>query len=121
MLITGGTDAYDGDPDGWTLRTADGTRAAHVEPTVAITQNGPEILTQLARTQATPETPPSETRVGSNQRPRSVGTPTAPATSRPRLRNGIGAVTNPQARRHSSHGRCVGRAPAREHGLGAAS
>ena len=25
-----GTDAYDQDPDGWTLRTADGTRAAHI-------------------------------------------------------------------------------------------
>jgi methionyl aminopeptidase len=53
MLITGGTDAYDHDPDGWTLRTADGTRAAHIEHTVAITENGPEVLTQLARTQTT--------------------------------------------------------------------
>jgi methionine aminopeptidase type I len=50
MLIAGGTDAYDDDPDGWTLRTADGTRAAHIEHTVAITENGPEVLTQLART-----------------------------------------------------------------------
>ncbi|MCD2195197.1 type I methionyl aminopeptidase [Actinomycetospora endophytica] len=45
MLITGGTDAYDEDPDGWTLRTADGTRAAHIEHTVAITEQGPEVLT----------------------------------------------------------------------------
>lgn len=33
------------DPDGWTLRSADGTRGAHAEHTVAITDNGPEILT----------------------------------------------------------------------------
>ena len=48
MLISGGTDAYVEDPDGWTLRTADGTRAAHVEHTVAVTESGPEVLTQLA-------------------------------------------------------------------------
>jgi methionyl aminopeptidase len=52
MLIAGGTDAYNDDPDGWTLRTADGTRAAHIEHTVAITENGPEVLTQLTRTAA---------------------------------------------------------------------
>jgi len=33
------------DPDGWTLRSADRTRGAHAEHTVAITPNGPEILT----------------------------------------------------------------------------
>jgi methionyl aminopeptidase len=32
--------------DGWTLRSADGTRGAHAEHTVAITDQGPEILTQ---------------------------------------------------------------------------
>ena len=48
MLITGGTDAYDEDPDGWTLRTADGTRAAHIEHTVAITERGPDVLTRPA-------------------------------------------------------------------------
>ena len=31
--------------DGWTLSTADGSLAAHFEHTVAITANGPEILT----------------------------------------------------------------------------
>ena len=31
--------------DGWTVVTADGSRAAHFEHTVAITDNGPEILT----------------------------------------------------------------------------
>ena len=33
------------DADGWTLRTADGSRAAHVEHTVAITDDGPRVLT----------------------------------------------------------------------------
>jgi methionyl aminopeptidase len=46
MLIAGGTDDYVADPDGWTLRTASGTRAAHVEHTVAVTEDGPEVLTR---------------------------------------------------------------------------
>lgn len=46
MLIAGGTDAYRHDPDGWTLRTADGTRAAHAEHTIAVTKAGPRILTR---------------------------------------------------------------------------
>ncbi len=33
------------DEDGWTARTADGRRSAHFEHTVAITKDGPEILT----------------------------------------------------------------------------
>ncbi|TCC58649.1 type I methionyl aminopeptidase [Kribbella pittospori] len=33
------------DEDGWTLRSADQTRGAHAEHTVAITESGPEILT----------------------------------------------------------------------------
>jgi len=52
MLISGGTDAYRTDPDGWTLRTADGSRAAHIEHTVAVTEHLSEVLTQLARTRA---------------------------------------------------------------------
>lgn len=32
------------DPDGWTARTADGSLSAHYEHTVAITEDGPEIL-----------------------------------------------------------------------------
>jgi methionyl aminopeptidase len=32
-------------PDGWTVVTADGSRSAHFEHTVAITDNGPEVLT----------------------------------------------------------------------------
>ena len=31
--------------DGWTVVTADGSRSAHFEHTVAITENGPEVLT----------------------------------------------------------------------------
>ncbi|MFF0553429.1 type I methionyl aminopeptidase [Streptomyces sp. NPDC004311] len=47
MLIAGGTDDYRCDADGWTLRTVDGSRAAHAEHTVAITADGPRILTAL--------------------------------------------------------------------------
>ncbi|MDL5204658.1 type I methionyl aminopeptidase [Streptomyces sp. ALI-76-A] len=45
MLIGGGTDGYHEAPDGWTLRTNDGSRAAHAEHTVAITDAGPRVLT----------------------------------------------------------------------------
>ena len=34
-------------PDGWTIKTKDGALSAHFEHTVAITSNGPVILTQL--------------------------------------------------------------------------
>lgn len=44
-FMEGGEDSYRVDPDGWTLRSGDGSRAAHVEHTVAITAAGPEILT----------------------------------------------------------------------------
>lgn len=47
MLLGGGLDAFHTDPDGWTLRTSDGSRAAHAEHTVAITDDGPRILTAL--------------------------------------------------------------------------
>ena len=36
------------DADGWTLRSADGSRAAHVEHTVAVTSDGPRVLTARA-------------------------------------------------------------------------
>jgi methionyl aminopeptidase len=45
MLMAGGRNEYRTDPDGWTLRTIDGSRAAHIEHTVAITEDGPRILT----------------------------------------------------------------------------
>jgi methionyl aminopeptidase len=44
-FLGGGRDAYRIDPDGWTLRSADGSRAVHVEHTVAVTADGPVILT----------------------------------------------------------------------------
>lgn len=46
MLIGGGTDGFHPAPDGWTLRTDDGSRAAHVEHTVAIMVGGPRVLTE---------------------------------------------------------------------------
>ena len=46
-FMAGGEDSYRVDPDGWTLRSGDGSRAAHVEHTVAITPGGPRILTAL--------------------------------------------------------------------------
>ena len=39
------TDELRMDPDGWTLRSADGSRGAHMEHTVAITSSGPVVLT----------------------------------------------------------------------------
>lgn len=35
-------------PDGWTAKTRDGSLAAHVEDTVIITEEGPQIITRLA-------------------------------------------------------------------------
>ncbi|MEJ8671733.1 type I methionyl aminopeptidase [Streptomyces sp. MS1.AVA.1] len=45
MLIAGGEDGYHAAPDGWTLCTNDGSRAAHAEHTVAVAESGPRILT----------------------------------------------------------------------------
>ncbi|MBO0609725.1 type I methionyl aminopeptidase [Myceligenerans salitolerans] len=39
------TDEIYTDPDGWTLRSKDGSRGAHSEHTIAITNNGPVVLT----------------------------------------------------------------------------
>ena len=44
-FLAGGDDRYVIDTDGWTIRSADGSRAAHVEHTIAVTPDGPEILT----------------------------------------------------------------------------
>jgi methionyl aminopeptidase len=44
-FLAGGDDGYRIDDDGWTMRSADGSRGAHVEHTVAITVDGPQILT----------------------------------------------------------------------------
>lgn len=45
MLMSGGRDEYVTAADGWTLRTVDGSRAAHIEHTVAVTADGPRVLT----------------------------------------------------------------------------
>lgn len=47
MLIGDGRSDYKHDADGWTLRTTRGARAAHFEHTIAVTANGPIILTEL--------------------------------------------------------------------------
>jgi len=44
-MICAGSPATMVDDDGWTVRTADGSLAAHTEHTVAVTEHGPEILT----------------------------------------------------------------------------
>jgi methionyl aminopeptidase len=45
-FLAGGRDLYRIDRDGWTIRSGDGSRAAHVEHTVAVTEDGPRILTE---------------------------------------------------------------------------
>lgn len=45
MLIEGGDDMGRTLADGWSIATADGSRAAHFEHTVAITADGPQVLT----------------------------------------------------------------------------
>jgi len=47
-FLAGGQDAYKIDSNGWTIRSTDGSRAAHVEHTVAITSDGPVVLTAAA-------------------------------------------------------------------------
>src|SRR5215472_5767988 len=45
MLMAGGGRDYLVAPDGWALKTVDGSRAAHAEHSVAITEDGPRVLT----------------------------------------------------------------------------
>ena len=45
MLMAGGRDDHVTDSDGWTPRTVDGSRAAHIEHTIAVTDDGPRVLT----------------------------------------------------------------------------
>jgi methionyl aminopeptidase len=47
-FIGGGDDGIYLDEDGWTIRTADGSHAAHSEHTIAITADGPVVLTAPA-------------------------------------------------------------------------
>jgi methionyl aminopeptidase len=44
-FLAGGRDSCYIDGDGWTIRSGDGSRAAHAEHTVAITADGPRVLT----------------------------------------------------------------------------
>jgi methionyl aminopeptidase len=44
MLLAGG-ERYRTKRDGWSIITADGKRAAHVEHTVSVTDDGPVVLT----------------------------------------------------------------------------
>jgi methionyl aminopeptidase len=44
-MLNVGTWRTKGLGDGWTIVTADGELSAHFEHTIAITENGPEILT----------------------------------------------------------------------------
>ena len=46
-MINIGTDAVRELPDGWTVKTADGKLSAHYENTVALTENGLIILTEI--------------------------------------------------------------------------
>jgi methionyl aminopeptidase len=46
-MVNVGTYEVKIDDDGWTARTADGSLSCQYEHTIAITDNGPEILTQL--------------------------------------------------------------------------
>lgn len=47
MLIADGTDGYVTAEDGWTTRSATRSQAAHSEHTIAITEDGPLVLTTL--------------------------------------------------------------------------
>jgi methionyl aminopeptidase len=47
MITQGSYQVYVDQNDGWTVKTKDAMLAAHVEDTVLVGQNGPEILTRL--------------------------------------------------------------------------
>ena len=46
-MFTLGTHEVEIEPDGWTVVTADGSLAAHFEHTIAVTNDGPQILTTV--------------------------------------------------------------------------
>lgn len=48
-MINVGTEKVKQSSDGWTVRTCDGKLSAHFEKTIAITENGPVILTNPTR------------------------------------------------------------------------
>jgi methionyl aminopeptidase len=45
MITAGGYEVRSGE-DGWAIYTTDGSMAAHVEHTVAVTETGPRVLTR---------------------------------------------------------------------------
>jgi methionyl aminopeptidase len=45
MFNLGGDEVYVAD-DGWTVRTVDGAMSAHFENTIAVTEDGPQRLTE---------------------------------------------------------------------------
>lgn len=45
-IVNAGTGLYRTEPDGWTVVTADGRRSCYFEHTVAITPDGPRVLTR---------------------------------------------------------------------------
>jgi methionyl aminopeptidase len=47
-FMAGGSDDYVIDDDGWTIRSADGSRTSHSEHSVAITADGPRVLTRAS-------------------------------------------------------------------------
>ncbi|MFI6074244.1 type I methionyl aminopeptidase [Actinoplanes sp. NPDC051343] len=51
------TDKIRYDEDGWTIRSADGSRTAHSEHTIAITESGPQVLTRRPATGTGPADP----------------------------------------------------------------
>jgi methionyl aminopeptidase len=58
------TDQIVFDEDGWTLRSADGSRSAHSEHTVAITEDGPLVLTRRPGERSADEKRESSTAAG---------------------------------------------------------
>ena len=46
-MLTLGSHEVEVKPDGWTIVTSDGSLAAHFEHTIAVTENGPQILTSV--------------------------------------------------------------------------
>jgi methionyl aminopeptidase len=46
-MLTLGSHEVEVKPDGWTVVTSDGSLAAHFEHTIAVTENGPQILTSV--------------------------------------------------------------------------
>jgi len=48
MIAVGTVEIVEDESDGWSIYTADGSLAAHVEHTVAVTEDGPLVLTRSA-------------------------------------------------------------------------